>query len=150
LAEEKVNPILLLLMFQIPVDNPQITQLLMLISQFISHGTMSIVVVSAIQWAKQSPLAPWINKETTTLNKYISAILAFLTSIGIAYTYNSGVVTITFTVAAVLHGLWHFIQQYAMQHFVYHGFIKPTTVQVAQSAPVASAVNAPIGATKEA
>jgi len=125
----------------VPVENPQVGQLLQLISHFISSGTMSIVIVSVIQYLKTSPLAPWITQETETLNKSLSAALAFITSLGIAYTYSGGIVTITFTVATVLAGLWHFVQQYAMQHFVYHGFIKPKTVQVAASAPAAEAIN---------
>lgn len=121
----------------------QMQQLLELMSRFISSGTLSIVVVAAIQWLKKSPLAPWFNQETDTLNKALGAFLAFIASIGIAYTYSAGVVTITFTVATVLAGLWHFVQQLAMQHFVYHGFIKPKTIEVAPSAPAAEAVNPP-------
>jgi hypothetical protein len=131
-------------MMQIQTQNPQIDQLLQLISQFMSSGTMSIVVVTFIQYLKQSPLAPRINEETTKINKLLGVVLAFLTSIGIAYTYNAGTVVITFTVAAVLHGLWHFVQQLALQHVIYHGVFKPTTVQVSAAAPAAVAINPPV------
>jgi hypothetical protein len=115
-----------------------------LLKQLTSQGTMSIVIVAMLEWAKNSPLAPFINKETTALNKGLGAFLAFITSIGIAYTYSAGVVTITFTVMTVLHGLWTFIQQLAFQHIVYHGFIKPKTVEVSAAAPAAVAINPPV------
>lgn len=118
---------------QIEQSTQQTQQLLELVSRFISSGTLSVVIVAMIQWLKESTNIPWINQQTTTLNKMLGAFLAFIASIGISYTYNAGTVTIVFTVTAVLAGLWHWIQQLAMQHFVYHGFIKPKAVEVIAS-----------------
>jgi len=114
----------------------QTQQLLELVSRLASNGTLAVVIVAVMQWLKKSPLAPWLSQETDNANRLVSAFLAFIASVGITYTYTGGVVTITFTLMTVLTGLWHWIQQMAFQQFLYHGWVKPRTVEVENIANV--------------
>ena len=89
-----------------------------------SQITLSAVVVVVMQWLKNSSYMPWLNQQSDKANRVVAALLAFVTAIGIHYTYDAGVVTITFTVMTVLHGLWHWLQSLVFQELVYKGVIK--------------------------
>ena len=96
-------------------------------SQIVSQLTSAALVVYALQWLKRSKLFPWITAETTTLNRWVGAAAAGLSAIGIhlAFTATAGtpgsyVITVTgLTLPNVLHGVWHWANQYALQQITY-------------------------------
>jgi len=105
-----------------------------LLLQITSNGTTAIMIVAFVQWLKESPWFPAINQESTKINQLLGAALAAVASLGISYSVSGRIVTIAFDYVVVLHGLWHYAQQLAMQHFVYHGFLKPR--EKPQSIPI--------------
>ena len=59
------------------------------------------------------------------MNQLAGAFLAFCAAVGIHYNITGHLVTIAFDYVVVAHGIWHWIQQLALQHFVYHLALKP-------------------------
>lgn len=104
----------------------------------VSQVTYSTIAVMFLQWLKNTRFAPFINFETDALNKMIGALLAALTAVGIHSQYDGLTHTLTITgltVAAVFHGIWHFVQSFSFQQLIYHGVLKRPVVAV----PVAEA-----------
>jgi len=126
------------------MNNQTAQQLVALISQYFSSGTLAVVIVAVVQWIKDSPLFPKITQDTTRINQVLGAVLAFFASVGVSWGVTGHVVSITFDYIIVLHGLWHWVQQLALQHFVYHGFLKPTILQKQLLDKVTPASNPPV------
>jgi len=93
-----------------------------------SQITAAYITASILQWLKLKPWFPFVQENMASLNRAFAAMVAFIASIGIHYTFDAelGVLTITgLTTATILHGSWAAIQQFAMQQFMYKGVIKP-------------------------
>jgi len=93
-----------------------------------SQVTAAYIIAAMLQWLKTKAWFPFVQENMATLNRSFAAIIAFIASIGIHYTFDAelGVLTITgLTTATILHGSWAAIQQFAMQQFMYKGVIKP-------------------------
>lgn len=90
----------------------------------ISQVTLSTVVVVVMEWLKKASWFPWLTVQSEKVNKLIAIFLAAITAIGIHYTYDASTATLTLTgisLAALGHGLWHWLQSYAVQETVYKG-----------------------------
>lgn len=98
-----------------------------LIAPLVSAATVSTL----LQLVKNSPLVPWLSRETGTLNAIISIALAGLTALGLSYTADydqaTGAFTIGFTgtLGGAVDGLAHWVGQWSAQHAVYKGLIVP-------------------------
>jgi hypothetical protein len=82
---------------------------------------MAVVVM---QWLKKSSWFPWLTAESDKANKAVAAFMAAIAAIGIHYTYDASTATLTLTgisFAALGHGLWHWLQSYAVQETIYKG-----------------------------
>ncbi len=93
-----------------------------------SQVTASAVVVMILQWLKRSNYFPWLSGETETLNKAVAAIAAAFTAVGIHYSYDADLHTITITgitLTAFVHGAWHWLQAFSFQELIYRGALKP-------------------------
>lgn len=98
----------------------------------ISQVTLSAVAVVVMQWLKKASWFPWLTEQSDRANKAVAAFMAAIAAVGIHYTYDAPTATLTFTgisFAALGHGLWHWLQSYAVQETIYKGAFhapKPT------------------------
>ena len=101
--------------------------------QILSQLTSSAVVVYAIEILKHSKWFPWLSEETPKLNRLAAVIGSFGAAVGIHFAYDAqnGALLITgLTVAGILHGAWHFAQQYALTQLAYDSAINPKKIAV--------------------
>ena len=110
----------------------------------LQHLSYGFATTYALEWLKKSPWFPLLKQETVTLNRVLSAGVAFLSSVGIVTAMNGHLTwaagaTISFTIPpiSVLWGtLVHTVGQYGIQESVYKGLVKPSP-PVAPEAPKA-------------
>ena len=101
-----------------------------LIAPLVSAAT----VATLLQLVKNSPLVPWLSRETGRLNAVLSIGLAGLTALGLSYTagfdQETGKFTIGFTgtIGGVVDGLAHWVGQWTAQHAIYKGLIVPAEI----------------------
>lgn len=92
-----------------------------------SQLTTAYMISALLQWLKNKPWFPFTNINTAALNRATAMALAFITAVGLHYTFDAegGVLTITgLTVANIAHTAWASVQQYALQQGVYKGLVK--------------------------
>lgn len=95
--------------------------------------TSSAVVVFLMQKLKSAAWFPLIQEGKVLINRTISILSAAAVTIGIGYTWDptldaSGNRHMTFaipTLAAIAVGLWHWLNQYALNEMVYRATAKP-------------------------
>lgn len=91
-------------------------------------------VATLLQLVKNSPICPWINRESGRINAALSIALAGLTALGLSYTgsfdADTGKFTLGFTgsVGGVVDGVGHWLGQWTAQHAVYKGLIAPAEI----------------------
>ncbi len=110
-------------------------------NEILSQFTAAAVSVYAIQALKSSSLVPWITQRTTGLNRLLSALGAFIGAIGVHFAFGASqsvdgtyVLTVTgATVSNVLHGLWHWANQVALQQLTYDAVVAKTSAQTPQA-----------------
>ena len=84
--------------------------------------TTSGITVAAINWLKNSPLAPWVTKQNIWLLRILSAGSAVAASVGIhwVWTANDHTLVITgLTLSAIVGFFWHLIQQFTANEIVF-------------------------------
>lgn len=89
---------------------------------------LAAVLPILLNWMKNSrlPMFSWINENTGLVSRAFSIVFAALTTVGIAFTYSDGSLTITgLTPWAILNFVWQVIQQFSMQEVAYRA-IKPS------------------------
>ena len=107
----------------------------------LTHFTSSAIVVYAMNRLKAASWFPLIQKEKATMNRIFSVVIAFAVSIGIHYTWDptARIFALTLpTLSALGLGVWHWINQYAMQETLYQITNNKTP------SPAVSIANAPI------
>ena len=104
----------------------------------VTAGGIALISAILIQWAKKSELAIFsfigTEKNKQKANLIFSVVVAFLTSIGVGYKYDSstGVLILSgLTAANLAHGLWHWGLQWIGQHVAYKQWIVPQELQAA-------------------
>lgn len=102
----------------------------------LTAGGTALLSSLIIQAMKKSELAIFsflgTEKNKSRANLVMSILMAFITSIGIAYKYDStaGTLVITgLTVANVTHLAWHSFIQWISQHVAYKTLIVPQELQ---------------------
>lgn len=89
---------------------------------------IGIVVVYLMEMVKRLRVVPWITQETRRLNRVLALVVAAAAAIGIHFSFDAsaGVLTVSgLTLQGVLHGLYEFAKQAAMQQFAYDVAIEP-------------------------
>jgi hypothetical protein len=88
--------------------------------------TSSAVVVYAMQKVKTAKWFPLVQEGRAWVNRIVSIVAAALVSIGIAWSWTKDPATGTHTLVimniglwSILHGFWHWLNQYALQETVY-------------------------------
>lgn len=81
---------------------------------------------------KKAGTIPWIRQDTEKLNRWLSIIMAFLTSVGLQFasehnpTTGGWIITIAVpSVPVIWDTLVHATLQYGIQHTAYKGLLKP-------------------------
>lgn len=93
----------------------------------ITQFTSSAIVVFLINRLKAASWFPLLQKDWTAMNRTFSVIAAFLVAQGIHWVWSpdTRVLAITIpTLGAFALGLWHWLNQYAMQETI-HQITKP-------------------------
>ena len=96
-----------------------------------AHLTTGAVIVYALEFIKRSNL-PFLTKDTKTLNRVASGLLALVAATGIAWTYDqtSTEVVIRFTLQGLMTGVWEFSKQYVTQQLIYDTAINSKAVKL--------------------
>lgn len=90
--------------------------------EFMSQLTSAAIVVYLLQWAKSCPIIPWITEHSKGISRLTSAGLAAVSAIGVHYSFDAEagrLVVEGLTVSGLLHGLWLFGNQFALQQLAY-------------------------------
>lgn len=96
--------------------------------QLLSQLTASALVVYTLQALKKAAWMPWLTDRTHTLNRLVSALGAALTAVGIHLSFDSTTGTFMatgLTLTALGHGLWEWINQFALNQLLFDGVIMP-------------------------
>lgn len=94
--------------------------------ELLSQLTSSAVVIYAIELLKNTGWVTWITADTKTLNRWLAVFGSLLAAVGIHYSYDAtaGALVITgLTTTGLLHGTWHWAQQYAITQLAYDAAI---------------------------
>lgn len=104
--------------------------------------TSSACIVYIMQRLKSASWFPLVETGKAKLNRAVSVAAAFFSAVGISWSWSldqsSG--THTLIIAgigfyAVLHGAWHWLNQYAMQELIYQSAVnKPAVTTSAKGA----------------
>jgi len=102
-----------------------------------THLALGAIISYALQWLKNAKWFPWLAEHTTTLNRLLSAVAAFLSSVGIVaastghLSWETGT-TITLAIPS-LSIIWqtglNTLGQWVIQEGVYKGLVQPATVK---------------------
>jgi hypothetical protein len=101
----------------------------------VTQFTSAAIVVFAINKLKAATWFPLLQKDWTKLNRGFSIAAAFLVAQGIhwVWTPDTRVLAITIpTLSAFALGIWHWINQYAMQETL-HQLTKPKVAVLPES-----------------
>lgn len=118
--------------------------------QVMAQVVMAWLVAQIIQWAKKITALPWITDKTDDVARIISVVLAFFSSLGIAFTFDKEAGTLIVTglsVSGALAVLWAWLQQIVLQHVIYRGALK-TTVKTPPTSPADNAILAAVADLK--
>lgn len=91
----------------------------------VTHFTSAAIVVYAMNKLKAATWFPVLQKDWTLMNRAFSVVVAFLVSIGIHYTWTANsdgshaLLLQIPTLSALGLGLWHWLNQYAMQETLF-------------------------------
>lgn len=94
------------------------------------HLKMGAALVYGLQFLKKSKRVTWVTEDTPRLSRWLSAITAFCTTVGINATYDPQMGgTIALPALAVLaHGIFEWLGQWLLQQMLYDGLLnKPRT-----------------------
>jgi hypothetical protein len=97
--------------------------------------TSSAVVVYLMQKVKTAKWFPLVQQGRATVNRMVSIVAAFLVAVGVSWTWSldqsTGTHTLVITglsVYALLHGAWHWLNQFALQETVYQATVNKVSV----------------------
>lgn len=90
--------------------------------EILSQFTSAAVVVYLLQQVKHARWFPWISIETKRANRIVGALLSIASAIGVHFAYDGSAGTLLvsgLTVAGILHGAWHALNQWCLQQVTY-------------------------------
>ena len=102
-------------------------------NELTAHMTTGAAIVYAIQWLKQAGWFTWINADTKTINRVVSAVLAAVAAVGINWTYQADVDNGTLILTgvswtAILGAAWEWLKQFSLQQMIFDGVVSPKAV----------------------
>ena len=109
--------------------------------------TSSAVVVYLMQKLKNASWFPLVQQGRATLNRIVSIVAAFAVAVGVSWSWSldkaSGTHTLVISglsIYAVGHGLWHWLNQYALQETIYQTTSNKISLTTAPAGPTVPAV----------
>lgn len=87
-------------------------------------GTTAVAVTMLFQMLKNSPLFPWLTRETEKANLAVGVMVAGLSAAGIHFAWDSKIATLGITINA--HMLWSWFVQWAGQQTAYKTLVVPS------------------------
>lgn len=102
-----------------------------------TQATLAVAMPYLLQWLKGRAWFPFMSYTSGTMNRWMTALIAFLTSLGIHTVYDASAGTILIsglTLAGIAGGVQHAALQWAGQHFVYKALIAPPLAGATQAA----------------
>lgn len=105
-------------------------------NELATQASTAVLLSYALQWLKTSKWFPFITTETQALNRWVSAIVGFVSGFGIFATWDhsAGALTITgLTAANLLHAAVRGVQQFVFQHAAYRTLVAPPLPGAEQS-----------------
>lgn len=87
-------------------------------------GTTAIAVPFLIQALKNSPLVPWMNRETERINLTVGLLASGLAAAGIHFAWDANLGNLAITVNS--HMLWAWFVQWAGQQAAYKSLVVPS------------------------
>lgn len=96
----------------------------------------------AMQLAQKWSKLPWITEHTAEINVYVRIITSGVAALGVSWVWGDvtgGGHSLTIAippVAVILHGLWHWFVQYAIQHGWGNMLSPPITAKAEGKTPV--------------
>lgn len=93
-----------------------------------SQFTAGYAISALVEWLKGQTWFPFASVGNARLNRAFAMATALVAAFGLHATFDSnvGVLTITgLTASNIVHSIWAWIQQYAIQQFMYKGIVKP-------------------------
>lgn len=93
----------------------------------IAQLSTSAVIVSLMEWLKETKLVPFMDHNSSWINRLVSLLFAFIAGIGLGYMYDptSGVLTITgLQMSHVANTVWATFSSYGTQWLIYKGVIR--------------------------
>lgn len=92
----------------------------------VGQGGVAVCTVFLLDWLKQSKWVPWINRNSETLNRVISLVVAFGSAVGfkvLSHTgdiHTGGVITIAYpSITTILDTLGHGATQFGGQEILH-------------------------------
>lgn len=98
---------------------------------FVTQFTSSALVVYAIQKLKNASWFPWLQHGSATVSRLFSMAAAAAVAIGINYTWNPqtrGLLITVPTISAGLIGLWHWLNQFALNETLYQATVNKVSI----------------------
>lgn len=105
-----------------------------------SQISAATIAVSIIQWLKKTTILPFVNENSAWINRIVATLAAFVTSVGIHYSFDvaGGVLTVSGLIwSNILHSVWDIVKAYAVQHLIYKGIIAGPSQPIPVPIPIA-------------
>lgn len=123
-----------------------------LLASQIGAGAASAYIINLLQAWKRTP---WISAHTAGVNIVLRSGLTLAATLGISWQWSAAPVADTHILAimipsgtVLLHGLWHWFNQYAIAHWVGSSLQKPAELaQVPPKPSLAQALEVPLAPT---
>src|SRR6185295_14036090 len=93
----------------------------------IAQLSTSAVIVSVIEWLKETKIIPWMNHNSPWANRFVAMFFALIAGIGLGWMYDptAGVLTITgLQPSHIANTLWATFSSYGTQWLIYKGVIR--------------------------
>ena len=102
--------------------------------------TSSAVVVYVMQRLKSASWFPWLQHGSATVSRAVSVVAAAAVAIGINYTWNPQTRGLLITIPTrwgLAIGIWHWLNQFALQETIYQATVNKVSVTTVPTGPTA-------------
>ncbi len=112
----------------------QITDVMPVSTELPALISTSAMSVAIIQWLKNTKYVPFMDQHTAGINRLFGWGAAFCSAVGIHYTYDAHIGTLTLTgltASAIVHAGLDATKSYSFNWLIYNGMVKGRAADVA-------------------